>query len=103
MCIAEHIPNSVSEPQGARLLLAPLRGRLPRMQLVWGDSHYGGELRWWLRDQLGWRVEVKQRRVPERGVLVPIGEEPDWERLFPSGFQVLPRRWVVERTQSQDP
>jgi transposase len=27
------------------------------------------------------------------------GEEVDWQRLMPPrGFQVLPRRWVVERT-----
>ncbi len=27
------------------------------------------------------------------------GKEVDWQRLMPTkGFQVLPRRWVVERT-----
>jgi transposase len=29
------------------------------------------------------------------------GVKPDWEKLLPRrGFQVLPRRWVVERTFS---
>jgi transposase len=29
------------------------------------------------------------------------GEEVDWQKLMPpGGFQVLPRRWVVERTFS---
>ena len=29
------------------------------------------------------------------------GEEVDWQKLMPPrGFQVLPRRWVVERTFS---
>jgi transposase len=30
---------------------------------------------------------------------VKEGVKPDWERLLPRrGFQLLPRRWVVERT-----
>lgn len=41
---------------------------------------------------------MRRLKEPERGVLVPIGEEPDWEHLFPPGFQVLPRRWVIERS-----
>jgi transposase len=33
-----------------------------------------------------------------RGVWAPEGIEVDWEQIRPRGFQVLPRRWVVERT-----
>jgi hypothetical protein len=36
-------------------------------------------------------------------LLVPEGEEVEWDKLFPKGFRPLPRRWVVENTQSQDP
>jgi putative transposase len=41
---------------------------------------------------------VKALTVPKRGILVPEGEEVDWEKLFPSGFRPLPRRWVIERS-----
>jgi len=41
---------------------------------------------------------VRALTVPKRGLLVPEGEEVDWEKLFPSGFHPLPRRWVVERS-----
>ena len=41
---------------------------------------------------------VRALTVPKRGLLVPEGEEVDWEKLFPSGFRPLPRRWVVERS-----
>jgi transposase len=33
-----------------------------------------------------------------RGVRVPQGVEVDWQKIRPSGFHVLPPRWVVERT-----
>ena len=56
---------------------------------------------------LGLTAGVVVRRPPKpRYVWVPEGEEPDWEDLrrrglLPeSGFRVLPRRWVVERTFS---
>src|SRR5258708_12838737 len=31
-----------SDHQGGRILLSPLKRMLPRLKLVWGDSHYGG-------------------------------------------------------------
>jgi hypothetical protein len=76
----------------------------PKITLLWGDSHYGGTLIGWLRDSLGWTMQtVRALTVPKRGLLVPEGEEVNWEQLFPSGFRPLPRRWVVENTQSQYP
>lgn len=69
------------------------------MKLIWGDSHYGGTFIPWLKEHLGWTMQtVRALTVPKRGLLVPEGEEVDWEKLFPSGFRPLPRRWVIERT-----
>ncbi len=88
-----------SDQEGAKRLLEPLANKFPRIEVLWGDSHYGGDLIGWVKEHLGWAVQtVKRRKAPKRGVLVPIGEEVDWDRLFPSGFQVLPKRWVIERT-----
>jgi transposase len=47
----------------------------------------------WIEATLGWTVEVV--RKPPRRVWVQEGVEPP---PMPTGFQVLPRRWVVERT-----
>src|SRR5437764_7551420 len=33
-----------SDQQGARSMLEPLAGKFPRIKLVWGDSHYAGEM-----------------------------------------------------------
>jgi transposase len=90
-----------SDQQGAKEMLLPLKDAFPRMQLVWGDSHYGGQFRLWMKVNLGWMMQtVKALTVPKRGLLVPEGEEPEWDKLFPVGFRPLPKRWVVERSFS---
>lgn len=63
---------------------------LPRLELLWADGAYTGGFREWLRRQLGWRLEVLHH--PDRQLWRYGLEEK------PRGFQVLPRRWVVERT-----
>ena len=88
-----------SDQQGAKTLLEPVKELFPSIKLLWGDSHYGGTLIGWLKEHLGWTVAIVRRlKVPERGLLVPEGTEVEWEKLFPSGFRPLPRRWVVERS-----
>jgi transposase len=88
-----------SDQEGGRELCQPLKETFPTIKLVWGDSHYGGSMIEWFKAQLGWTVQtVRALTVPKRGILVPEGEEVEWEKLFPSGFRPLPRRWVVERT-----
>ena len=58
---------------------------------------------------MGWTVEIVQRplKIALREVLkvwarewAKEGVEIEWEKLLPppKGFEVLPRRWVVERT-----
>jgi putative transposase len=90
-----------SDQEGGRLLLAPLKKLLPRVKLVWGDSHYGGTFRIWTKITLGWIIQtIKALTLPKRGLLVCEGEEVDWDKLFPTSFRPLPRRWVVERTFS---
>ena len=59
---------------------------------------------------LGWSVEfVERRRKPAAWEVLKLWAEEwskegvavNWEELLPPrGFQVLPKRWVVERTSS---
>jgi putative transposase len=94
---AKVLPADLHDREGAKLLLAPLVGQLPRMAKVWADSAYQG-LKKWLKETLGWDLEVvKHWWTGVRWVWVPEGQEPPVLDL-PAGFQVLPRRWVVERT-----
>jgi putative transposase len=88
-----------SDQAGARVLCEPLKETFATIKLVWGDSHYGGTFIAWLKEQVGWSMQtVRALTVPKRGLLVPEGEEVDWDKLFPSGFRPLPRRWVIERS-----
>jgi len=70
----------VSDREGARWVMALLTHRFPRLRLLWADGNYTGPLVDWALAWGGWAVEIVQR---------PAGMK---------GFQVLPRRWVVERT-----
>lgn len=70
-----------SDNRGARELLAGLAPLMPRMKLIWADSAYAGEkLRKWCEEWTGWRLEIVSRNTDN------------------STFEVLPRRWVVERS-----
>jgi transposase len=76
-------------------VLTGLDRELPRMQLLWADMAYRG-LKDWLARTLGWTWEItKHWWQGVRGVWVREGEAPPTR---PTGFHVLPRRWVVERT-----
>jgi transposase len=89
-------PVDVADREGAKLLLAPLQGQLPRLQHIWADSAYSGKARAWIEATLGGTLEiVKHWWTGVRWVWVGPGQEPP---TTPSGFHVLPRRWVVERT-----
>ena len=76
-----HAAN-LQDRDGAKHLLEPLKDAeaLSRLECIWADGGYGGQLIGWVQTVCGWRLEIV-KRPPEL-----------------KGFQVLPRRWVVERT-----
>lgn len=89
-------PANVPDQDGGQQLLAArdeLVRAFPRLERVWADSAYHDRFRTWVRATLGWTVQVVKR--PSRWRWVPADQEPP---PVPRGFQVLPRRWVVERT-----
>uniref|UniRef100_A0AAU2UVN6 IS5 family transposase n=1 Tax=Streptomyces sp. NBC_00003 TaxID=2903608 RepID=A0AAU2UVN6_9ACTN len=72
--------GNVTDCQAARTLLPPLRERFRKITLVWADGGYRGRLVAWAREKLQLTLEVVKRSDDM------------------TGFVVLPRRWVVERT-----
>lgn len=87
-------PADVADRDGARLVLtAALAATFPRLAHLWADAGYRGALVPWITATLGWTVAIVKHR--SRWVRVPADQEPP---PWPKGFQVLPRRWVVERT-----
>ena len=71
---------SIQDRDGAQLVLKGSRKLLPRLALVWVDAAYAGKLVLWAKRYLHWRLEVV-RRADEV-----------------TGFKILPKRWIVERT-----
>lgn len=73
-------PANVGDREGGKRLLEQGKADLPRLQHLWVDGGYGGKpFAEWAEETGGWTVEVVKKA--EDG-----------------SFQVLPRRWVVERT-----
>ena len=66
--------------EGALRLLLMVRGLLPRLQRIWADGGYRGDFIACIQRLCQWTVEIVLRS--DTAV----------------GFQVLPKRWVVERT-----
>ena len=85
---------------GGKLLLAPLKGVFPRLQVIWADSRYKCHgFPDWVQAELGWTVEiVAHPSSGQHGVWTPPGEAAEPLPAPSAGFRVLPRRWVVERT-----
>ena len=76
-------PANVQDRVGARLLLVGLNPLVPRLKKIWADGAYSGEeLARWCEERGGWKLEIVER---------------DREA---EGFEVLPKRWMVERTFS---
>jgi putative transposase len=71
-------PASVQDRQGARPLLWNTHRACPRVRLIWADAGYSGKLAAWAQTlKMTLRIVAKRDR---------------------HAFEVLPRRWVVERT-----
>jgi putative transposase len=79
LCVLVH-PANIQDRDGAKLLLSKAQGRFPRLQLIWADGGYAGQLIAWAWRACGWLIRIVRR---------PKGSK---------GWVLLPRRWVVERT-----
>ena len=74
-----HAAN-VQDRDGAKLLFEEIKDRFPRLSLIWADGGYRGKLIDWVGVTCLWLLQIVKRSDDA------------------VGFQVLPRRWVVERT-----
>ena len=81
LAVVVHAAN-IQDRDGAKLVLAKLKGRFSRLKLIWADGGYAGQLIDWTRRLGRWVLEIVRRSDDV------------------SGFVVLPKRWIVERTFS---
>jgi putative transposase len=89
-------PANLQDRAGAKLVLAGLQRRFPRLRHLWADQASTGPILDWIKEQMGWTVEVVERS-PRRGFIVSA--DAAFQRVaLPATCEPLPRRWVVERT-----
>ncbi len=73
---------SLQDRDGAKPVLQGATTKSTRLKKVWADGAYAGQLVDWTANECDWELEIVKRSDQAEG------------------FEVLPRRWVVERTLS---
>jgi putative transposase len=73
------LPADVQDRDGAKTLLGRIKGKLPRLAVIWADGAYTAVADW-VQKVLGCVLTT---------ILRPLGVK---------GYVHLPRRWIVERT-----
>ena len=76
LAVVIHAAN-IQDRDEAKLVLARLLGRFPRLRVIWADAAYSGKLISWALTTGGWLLQVVRRN-------------PDSHQ-----FEVLHQRWVV--------
>src|SRR5215213_4846538 len=96
--------------EGIKTLLRDADGAFPHLSHLWLDGGYRGEGKGadWVEKTLGWNAQLVERRRKPAPTEVLMAWAREWAKegvkvdfdkfMPPRGFQVLPRRWVVERT-----
>ena len=79
LAVVVHAAN-IQDRDGAKLVLAQLVGKFPRLHLIWADGGYAGKLIDWVKEVGGWILEIVKRSDDVHT------------------FEVLPKRWIGERT-----
>lgn len=90
-------PANIHDTEGAEVLFEQIKELFPRLKHVWVDGGYNGKFITWLKKHSKITAEVVKHAWSDwkRGVWLPADADPP---IIPTGFHVLPRRWVVERT-----
>jgi putative transposase len=70
----------VQDRDGAKKVIEKIRFQCPSLERVWADGAYAGSFESWVKKFAGWVVEIVKR-----------SDEAE-------GFEILPHRWIVERT-----
>ncbi|MGL5684009.1 MAG: IS5 family transposase [Marinifilaceae bacterium] len=76
-------PANIHDSKGAPDVIEKMRCRFPRLVKILADGGYRVTLAHWVEKEFGWMVEIVLR--PEQST---------------ANFQVIPKRWIVERTFS---
>jgi len=79
LMVVVHAAN-LQDRDGAKLVLSKAKPLFSALQLIWADGGYAGQLIDWVKLTCAWVLSIVKRNDDVKG------------------FQVLPKRWIVERT-----
>jgi transposase len=79
LAVVVHAAN-IQDRDGAKLVLAQPVGKFPRLNRIWADGGCAAQMIDWTRALGHWILEIVKRNADV------------------TGFQVLPKRWILERT-----
>jgi len=79
LLVIVHAAN-IQDRDGAKSLLERVKSKFASLQLVWADGGYAGHLVAWVKQVCEMVLEIVKRNAEVKG------------------FQLLPHRWIVERT-----
>jgi|SRR5215212_5552795 len=82
LLIVKVLAADIQDRDGAKQLFLEIKEQMPRLQLIWADGGYRGKLIIWVAVKCLWILKIVKRN--------------DHLKIF----QVLPKRWIVERTFS---
>lgn len=81
LLLAVHVhPASIQDRDGAKETLLKIKDLYPLLTLMWADGGYSGKLVDWVQEYFGIKLEIVKRSDDVKG------------------FEILPWRWIVERT-----
>ena len=93
---AKVLAANKADQEGAKQLLEGIKQQFPRLQHLWVDGGDRTTFVNWVKEHFGWSVQrVQHPNAGFRRRIVDPGVEP---APIDRSFQVIPRRWVVERT-----
>lgn len=70
----------IQDRDGSKMVVEQIKRHLRCLKVVFADGGYAGQLVTWSKETVGWTLEIVKRSDQAKG------------------FELLPKRWIVERT-----
>jgi len=70
----------IQDRDGSKMVVEQIKRHLRCLKVVFADNGYAGQLVTWSKETVGWTLEIVKRSDQAKG------------------FELLPKRWIVERT-----
>ena len=91
---------SVQDRDAAAPVVAQACAKVPGLKKLYADGAYGGQCAMAIEKAHGMSVEIVRHPGNRSTGTWHDAQQPLWSEVITTGFVVLPKRWVVERTHA---